>query len=143
MSRGRWWARIALGVLLGILIGLLAGCVVSSGRSATPDQPRPVNEPGIHDLGDGRARVVGVLTTSDLEGGFTGVELQYPWDSRAGRLVVIANPDHLPGLATAKSEGWTYVAVTGRLSDNPNIQMAGPLINAEQIEQAVLPARKK
>jgi len=103
--------------------------------TAAPSTPGDRNEPGIHELPDGRIRVVGTLTRSDLEGGFVGVQLQRPIDSYAGQMVVIANAAELPGLAEAEREGWGYVAVTGRLLHGVSIRQAGPEIQAEAIER--------
>ena len=126
-----------------LLVAFVAGC---SGSAAVDDVPADGSpdagadrapegqfKVGIAELSEGRARAVGVLGYSDLEGGFWALYDVEPGDVPEGAPVVavIANMGELD--TSACSLEGKLVAADGVLSDGVSIRMAGPEIIADDV----------
>ncbi len=122
-------AAIALVGALG-----LTGCARDQVPSivAEPSRPAVVDPPGLYDGPRDTSRAVGVLDYVDLEGGFWAVTGVAATDAAESMIVaVIANAGPVESeLASLRGH---YVEVTGELSDEATIRMAGPEIIADEI----------
>lgn len=144
--------RLMVVLALTLLAAALAGCSAqkptASGSgstlppdsaTATPPSSGPAAgmqlAPGLYDQPDGTVIAVGTLEHQDLEGGFWAVVDGTAAEGAAGRTVaVIANAEQF-AKATAASKG-RGVIVTGKRLDGASIRMAGPEIEATNIQAA-------
>lgn len=142
--------RLTLVALLVVAVLALFGC---SARSSEVPSGGPVSDegphraglrpaPGLYDQSDGSVQAIGVLEYRDLEGGFWAVIDTTEAGGAGGSVVaVITNSDDFSERIESL-EGATVVA-TGTRLEGASIRMAGPEIEAteiEAVEESVDPA---
>lgn len=132
------WRSILLGMLAIVLVIGLAACNNDTpAEEPTGGDDEEVLETTetaayIEDIGDGKVKVAGVLTYSDLEGG-TWAIVDDSADP-AENLAVIANYQGIES-KLKDLEGQSVVA-EGELQEGASIRMAGPEIVVSSIDAA-------
>lgn len=111
----------------------VAGGADAGGTSGDDSVATGAFDVGVSELSEGRARAVGVLGYSDLEGGFWALYDTEPGEVPEGAAVVavIANMGELD-VSGCELKG-KLVAADGVVSDGVSIRMAGPEIIADDV----------
>lgn len=131
------WRNVVVGLLAIVLLVGLAACTTDKPAEETPEDDGEVLETTetasyIEDIGDGKVRVAGVLTYTNLEGG-TWAIVDDTVDP-AENLAVVSNFADMESKLKAL-EGKSVIA-EGELSQGASIRMAGPEMTVSSIEEA-------
>lgn len=136
-------SRMAMSVCAFLVLGALAGCTAAPAPEPFPATPPATEQPpaaglrlapGLYELEDGTAQVMGTLGYRDLEGGFWQITGGTEADGGSDKVIaVIANGADFE--SQLKALDGKQVFATGTKLEGASIRMAGPEIEMTKIEE--------